>query len=113
MKNEAPEARKIYKTGTWSRLGESWGGSCRPGREVLGISAHVGAKMGEVGAKLATSCDQDGPRYRQVGDLGLNLGVFGSMLGAFWGLFWHMGWIQQKRMENTFFLVFWGAWRGR
>ena len=61
MKNEAPEAKKINQIGTWSRLGGSWSGSWRPGRDFLGISAQVGAKMGEVGVKLAASCDQEGP----------------------------------------------------
>ena len=53
MKNEAPEAKKNYKIGTWSRLGGSWSrlggswsGSWRPGRDFVGISAQVGAKMG-------------------------------------------------------------------
>ena len=41
MKNEAPEARKIHKIGTWSRLGGSWSGSWRPGRDFLGISAKL------------------------------------------------------------------------
>ena len=68
MKIEAPEARKNHKTGTWSRLGESWSGSWRPGRDVLGISAHVGAKMGARWAKLAI--------------LGSTWEVVGRMLGA-------------------------------
>ena len=110
MKNEAPEARKNHKTGTWSRLGGSWSGSWRPGRDFLGISAHVGAKMGARLAKLGPSWQEVATKMgqRQVGDLGLNLGGFGSILG----LFWHMGWMAenlQKPSENIGFLVFWGA----
>ena len=84
MKNEAPEARKIYKTGTWSRLGESWRGSWRPGRDVLGISVQVGAKMGARWAKL-------GPSWQQVatkmGQDSAKLAILGStweVLGACW-----------------------------
>ena len=62
MKNEAPEARKNHKTGTWSRLGGSWNGSWHPGRDFLGISAHVGAKMGARWAKLGPSWQQVAPK---------------------------------------------------
>ena len=58
MKHEAPEVGKIHKTGTWSRLGKSWSGSWRPGRDFLAISAHVGAKMGAKWAKLGPSWQQ-------------------------------------------------------
>ena len=83
MKNEAPEARKIYKTGTWSRLGESWSGSWRPGRDFLGISAQVGAKMGARWPKL-------GPSWQQVatkmGQDSAKLAILGTweVLGACW-----------------------------
>ena len=52
------------------------------------VSNEFGAKMGarwaqaaEVGAKLAASCAQDWPYWRQDGHLGLNLGGFEGMLG--------------------------------
>ena len=84
MKNEAPEARKIHKIGTWSRLGGSWSGSWRPGRDFLGISAHVGAKMGARWAKL-------GPSWQQVatkrGHDSAKMAILGStweVLGACW-----------------------------
>ena len=84
MKNEAPEARKNHKTGTWSRLGGSWSGSWRPGCDYLGISAQVGAKMGARWAKL-------GPSWQQVatkmGQDSAKLAMSGStcdFLGAFW-----------------------------
>ena len=84
MKNEAPEARKTHKTGTWSRLGGSWSGSWRPGRDFLRISAHVGAKMGARWAKL-------GPSWQQVatkmGQDSAKLAILGStweVLGACW-----------------------------
>ena len=87
MKNEAPEASKDHKTGTWSRLGGSWNGSWRPGRDFLGISAHVGSKMGARWAKLGPSWQQVATKMGQVGDVGLNLKGFGSTLGAFWDYF--------------------------
>ena len=87
MKNEAPEARKNHKTGTLSRLGGSWSGSWRPGRDFPGISAHVGAKMGARWAKLGPSWQLVATKMGQVGDVGLNLGGFGNMLGAFWDYF--------------------------
>ena len=84
MKNEAPEARKIRKIGTWRRLGGSWSGSWRPGRDFLGISAHVGAKMGARLAKL-------GPSWQQVatkmGHDSAKMAILGStweVLGACW-----------------------------
>ena len=84
MKNEAPEARKNHKTGTWSRLGGSWSGSWRPGRDFLGISAHVGAKMGARWAKL-------GPSWQQVatkrGHDSAKMAILGStweVLGTCW-----------------------------
>ena len=89
MKNEAPESRKDHKTGTWSRLGGSWSGSWRPRRDFLGISAHVGAKKGARWAKLGPSWQQVATKMGQdqVGDPGLNLRGFGSMLGKFWDYF--------------------------
>ena len=84
MKNEVPEARKIYKIGTWRRLGGSWSGSWRPGRDFLGISAHVGAKMGARLPKL-------GPSWQQVatkrGHDSAKMAILGStweVLGACW-----------------------------
>ena len=84
MKNEAPEARKIYKIGTWRRLGGSWSGAWRPGRDFLGISAQVGAKMGARWAKL-------GPSWQQVatkmGHDSAKMAILGStweVLGACW-----------------------------
>ena len=84
MKNEAPEATKNHKTGTWRRLGGSWSGSWRPGRDFLGISAHVGAKMGAgwpksgpIGEQVATKMGQDSAK----------LAILGStweFLGACW-----------------------------
>ena len=82
MKNEAPEARKI--PGTWSRLGGSWSGSWRPGREFLGISAHVGAKMGGRSAKLDPSWQQVATK---MGQDSAKLAISGStweVLGACW-----------------------------
>ena len=65
MKNEAPEARENHKTGTWSRLGGSWSGSWRPGRDFLkkfcACWREDGRRTGEVGAELVASCAQDGP----------------------------------------------------
>ena len=115
MKNEAPEAKKINQIGTWSRLGGSWSGSWRPGRDFLGISAQVGAKMGARWAKLGPSWQQVAPKMghdsAKMAIFGLDLGGFGSILG----LFWHMGCIAenlQKLKENIIFLVFESAWRG-
>ena len=89
MKNEAPEARKIYKTGTWSRLWESWSGSWRPGRDVLGISAHVGAKMSARWAKLgpswqlvATKMGQDSAKLAMSGSTWEVLGTCWEHFGA-------------------------------
>ena len=87
MKNEAPEARKNHKTGTWSRLGGSWSGSWRPGREFLGISAHVGAKMGARLAKLGLSWQQVATK---MGHDSAKMAILGStweVLGACWGHF--------------------------
>ena len=84
MKNEAPEFNRINKIGTCSRLGGSWSGSWRPGCDFLGISAHVGAKMGARWAKL-------GPSWQQVatkmGQDSAKLAILGStweVLGACW-----------------------------
>ena len=43
------------------RFSGAWDTSCRLGRDLIEISGEDGRKMGEVGAKLAASCDQDGP----------------------------------------------------
>ena len=84
MKNEAPEAKKIDQIGTWSRLGGSWSGSSRPGRDFLKNSAQVGAKMGARWAKL-------GPSWQQVatkmGHDSAKMAILGStweVLGACW-----------------------------
>ena len=116
MKNEAPEARKNHKTGTWSRLGGSWSGSWRPGRDFLEISAHVGAKMGARWAKL-------GPSWQQVatkmGQDSAKLAILGStweVLGACWE---HFGTILAHGLDSRkptktkgkqkVFGYFWGA----
>ena len=54
----------------WSIFSRHWGEDRR--------------NMGQVGAKLAASCAQDGPRWHQDGHLGLNFGGFGAILGVIW-----------------------------
>ena len=115
MKKEAPEARKNHKTGTWSRLGGSWSGSWRPGRDFLGISAQIGVKMGarwrswgQVGDKLRPRWAKIAPSWRSWAQLGR----FWEHVGSILALFWHMGWIEeklQKLEENIGFWVFGGA----
>ena len=85
MKNEAPEARKNRKTGTRSRLGGSWSGSWRPGRDFLGISAHVGAKMGARWAKLGPSWQLVSTKMAQDSAKLAILGSTWEVLGAGWG----------------------------
>ena len=42
-------------------------------------------------AKMAASCAQDGPRWRQDGHLGLNFGGFGAILGVTWTILGELG----------------------
>ena len=76
--------RKSKKIRAWSGLGGSRGGSWRPGRDLMEISAQVGAKMGARWAKL-------GPSWQQVatkmGQDSAKLAILGStweVLGACW-----------------------------
>ena len=82
IKNEAQEVRKICKTGTCRRLGESWSGSWRPGRDFLGISAHVGAKKGAKWAKLGPSWQEDATKMGQDSAKLAILGSTWKVLGA-------------------------------
>ena len=45
----------------------------------------MGAKMGQVGAKMAGSCGQEAPRSTQEGLLGAMLGASWPIWGAFLG----------------------------
>ena len=99
MKNEAPEARKNHKTGTWSRLGGSWSGSWRPGCDFLGISAHVGAKMGQDGRSWGQVGNKVRPRWAKIAPswrCRAQLGSFWEHAGSILEQFGHMGWIAEN-----------------
>ena len=77
----------------------------------MAIGAHLGAKMGQDGAKLANLA----PRCAQDGQLGGQDGQLGALLGASWRLFLDLGrdlaknGENQKNDESTALLkVFWG-----
>ena len=115
MKNEAPEAKKINQIGTWSRLGGSWSGSWRPGRDFLGISAQVGAKMGARWAKLGPSWEQVATKMGQDSAKLAILGSTWKVLEACWE---HFGSIlahglDSRKLTKTLgkhrFLGIWGC----
>ena len=86
MKNEASEVRKNHKTGTWSRLGGSWGTFWRGARDFLKNSAQVGAKMGARWAKLEPSWQQVATK---MGHDSAKMAILGSaweVLGVCWEL---------------------------
>ena len=66
--------------GVLARLGASSGAVVRFWWILLG---DIGAKMGATWAKLAASCGQDGPEWRQDDVVGLSWGAFAGVLGAF------------------------------
>ena len=84
MKNEAPEARKNHKTGAWRRLGGSCSASWRPGRDFLGVSVQVGAKMGARWAKLGPSWQQIATKMRHDNAKLAILRSTWEFLGACW-----------------------------
>ena len=77
----------------------------------MAIGAHLGAKMGQDGAKLANLA----PRCAQDGQLGGQDGQLGALLGASWRLFLDLGRDLAKNCENhknddstALLKVFWG-----
>ena len=77
----------------------------------MAIGAHLGAKMGQDGAKLANLV----PRCAQDGQLGGQDGQLGALLGASWRLFLDLGRDLAKNGENqknddssSLLKVFWG-----
>merc|ERR1712015_34609 len=62
----------------------------------MAIGAHLGAKMGQDGAKLANLA----PRCAQVGQLGGQDGQLGALLGASWRSFLDLGRDLTKNGEN-------------
>ena len=65
-KNDTDGVLEGSKIEVTSRLEVSWallGASSGTWRHMLANSSEVGATIGEAGAKLAASCDQDGARY--------------------------------------------------
>ena len=77
----------------------------------MAIGAHLGAKMGQDGAKLANLV----PRCAQDGQLGGQDGQLGALLGASWRPFLDLGRDLAKNGENqknddctTLLKVFWG-----
>ena len=59
--SEGVENRDEFKAG--SILGALGGISSDTWRHMVANSSEVGVRIGEAGAKLAASCDQDEPRY--------------------------------------------------
>ena len=77
----------------------------------MAIGAHLGAKMGQDGAKLANLA----PRCAQDGQLGGQDGQLGALLGASWRPFLDLGRDLTKNGENqinddstSLLKVFWG-----
>ena len=77
----------------------------------MAIGAHLGAKMGQDGAKLANLA----PRCAQDGQLGGQDGQLGALLGASWRPFLDLGRDLAKNCENqknddssSLWEVFWG-----
>ena len=77
----------------------------------MAIGSHLGAKMGQNGAKLANLA----PRCAQVGQLGSQDGQLGALLGASWRPVLDLGRDLAKNGENqknddprTLLKVFWG-----
>ena len=77
----------------------------------MAIGAHLGAKMGQDGAKLANLA----PRCAQDGELGGQDGQLGALLGASWRPFLDLGRVLAKNCENqknddttSLLKVFWG-----
>ena len=77
----------------------------------MAIGSHLGAKMGQNGAKLANLA----PRCAQDGQLGSQDGQLGALLGASRRLFLHLGRDLAKKCENrknddsrALLKVFWG-----
>ena len=77
----------------------------------MAIGSHLGAKMGQNGAKLANLA----PRCAQVGQLGSQDGQLRSLLGASWRPVLDLGRDLAKNGENqknddsrAFLKVFWG-----
>ena len=62
----------------------------------MAIGAHLGAKMGQDGAKLANLV----PRCAQDGQLGGQDGQLGALLGASWRPFLDLGRDLAKNCEN-------------
>ena len=57
----------------------------------LGLLFVVSGALGRSQAKMAASCAQDGPRWRQDGHLGLNFGGFGAILDVTWTILGGLG----------------------
>ena len=79
----------------------------------MAIGAHLGAKMGQDGAKLANLA----PRCAQDGQLGGQDGQLGALLGASWRPVLDLGRDLAKNGENqksddstALLKVFWGPW---
>ena len=77
----------------------------------MAFGAHLGAKMGQDGAKLANLA----PRCAQDGQLGGQDGQLGALLGASWRPFLDLGRdlarnceIQKKYDSTSLLMVFWG-----
>ena len=75
----------------------------------MAIGSHLGAKMGQDGAKLAN--------LAQDGQLGVQDGQLDALLGASWRPFWDLGRDLAKNGKNqknddsrAFLKVFWGSW---
>ena len=67
-----------------------------------------GRIMGQVGAKLAASCSQDGPCQRQDGHVELSLRGFGGIFEAFFEHFGRCAGYEKTLKNLWFFYVFRG-----
>ena len=107
IQHRIPNGRKFDKIDRRGCLGGLWGPSWRQdgprcdleriwGSIWMAIGAHLGAKMGQDGAKLANLA----PRCAQDGQLGSQDGQLGALLGASWRPVLDLGRDLAKNGEN-------------
>ena len=64
------------------------------------MGAHLGAKMGQVGAKMALSWPTSRQDVAKMAHMEPKMGILSALLGGSWGLFLDLGGDLAKTSEN-------------
>ena len=81
------------------------------------MGAHLGAKMGQVGAKMALSWPTSRQDVAKMAHMEPKMGILSALLGGSWRLFLDLGGDLAKTSENpkndessSLLQGFWGSW---